>query len=316
MTAVGGDAIRRVRRGRGFEYRAADGARITSKAQLQRFRDLVIPPAWTDVHIARSPDAKVLATGVDADGRTQYRYHPSWIEAAAAKKFSRALDLAAVLPMARQGVTKDLRRGTMERRVVLAAAFRILDSALVRIGSEAYEQTHKTVGVSTLRCRHVWLDGADIRLRFRAKGGLRWDSELHDLDLAAVLKTLANRGPSKRLLAWQDDIGWHPLRAPEVNADVRERTGGEFTAKDFRTLHGTLEAARALTAIGYRESETEQASAVRDAVRAAAAVLGNTEAVARASYIDPRLFEAYEAGEVLRGGSRAGVTGLRTLLER
>lgn len=315
MTAVGADAIRRVRRGRGFEYRAADGTRITSETQLQRFRDLVIPPAWNDVYIAHSPDAKVLATGVDADGRTQYRYHPSWIAAAAEEKFARALDLADVLPRARQGVTRDLRRGTTERRVVLAAAFRILDSALVRIGSESYEQTHKTVGVSTLRCRHVRLADADIGLRFRAKGGLRWDSELHDPDLAAVLGLLAARGPGRRLLAWHDEAGWHPLRAPDVNADVRERTGGEFTAKDFRTLHGTLEAARSLAACGPQDDAKAHAAAVHAAVRAAATALGNTESVARSSYIDPRLFEAYERGDVLAGGRRAGVTGLRKLLE-
>ena len=285
-------------------------------ATRERIAALAIPPAWTDVWIAPYANGHVQATGVDVAGRRQYLYHDAWRTQKDGLKFGRALELAATLPATRRGVTIDLRRDDLSRERVLAGAFRMLDTGSLRVGSERYAAEHGSFGLSTLLCAHATVTGEDtVALRFPGKSGQRWESDIRDPDLAALLVRLKRRGGRARLLAWQDEAGWHPLSAAEINDDVRERTGGEFSAKDFRTLHGTSAAAISLARTGPQETAAERKRAILNAVRDAADVLGNTPAVARGSYVDPRLLDAFESGVTIDRDRTAAVESeLRTLL--
>lgn len=297
--------LRRIRRGRGFEYRDAGGRRIDDAAILERIRALAIPPAWDQVWICLHPDGHLQATGVDDAGRTQYRYHSEWERRSAAAKFDRALDLASALPAARRSVTRDLRAGGTSRPTVLAAGFRLLDVALLRVGSEEYAQQHGSVGLCTLRGGHVALDGETVRLHFRGKSSVPWETELEDPDLSAVLALLRCRGSRARLLAWREDGPWRVVRPVDINEDVRARTGGDFTAKDFRTIHATVIAARSLARSGIADSAAERRAAMRTAVEETAVALGNTPSVARSSYIDPRVFRRFEQGRTVQPNGRS-----------
>jgi len=311
-----GPGIHRVRSGSGFSYRDAAGATVTDPELLDRIAGLVIPPAWTEVWIAPHPNGHIQATGLDAAGRRQYLYHPSWREQKDRLKFDRMLAFAEALPAARRGVTRDLRREGLGRERVLAAAFRLLDSAALRVGSERYVDENGTFGLATLLCGHarVTEDGM-VQLSFPAKSGRGWRSELHDRDLAALIGPLARRDRRARLLAWRGADGWHPISSAEINDDLRRRTGGAFSAKDFRTLRGTAAAALSLARSGPQTTKVARRRAVVAAVAAAAEVLENTPAIARASYIDPRLVDRYEHGETI-DPSRAGSveSQLRALL--
>lgn len=256
--------------------------------------------------IAAVPNAHVQAIGVDAAGRRQYIYHPEWRARHDVEKFARMRELARALPAARARVTRELRRQGLHRERVLAAAFRLLDVAALRVGSDMYAQRYGSRGVTTLQRRHLTIDtgdsdGATVLLAFQGKGGLRFRVELDDADLVAVLTELAEgRPPSGLLFAWRDDSGGrHPIHAAELNAFLRGVTGVEVSAKDFRTLRGTVVAASALAAAGSPGTQRDRRAAVRVAVEAAAAALGNTPAVARASYIDPTVLERFESGVVL-----------------
>jgi len=312
----GEGGIRRVRRGRGFSYVDETGRAIEDAELRARIEALVIPPAWTEVWICPHPNGHIQATGVDAAGRTQYLYHPSWREHRDRLKFDRALALAESLPTARRGVTLDLRREGLPRERVLAAAFRMLDTAHLRVGSERYALEHGSVGLSTLRGAHASVEGGTVvKLDFPGKSGQEWSSEVPDADLAAVVALLKRRGPRARLLAWRDERGAHPLTPAEINTDIRERTGGDFTAKDFRTLHGTATAAIALARIGPKPSAAAQDRAIAAAIRTTAELLGNTPAVARSSYVDPRLLDLYRSGVTIDPQRTASVESeLRMLL--
>lgn len=270
-------------------------------ATRDRAVGLVIPPAWRDVWIAPYANGHVQATGIDDAGRRQYLYHPAWRAQKDRLKFDRMLALAAVLPAARRGVTRDLRGDDLSRVRVLAAAFRMLDTGMLRVGSERYADAHGSYGLSTLRGAHARVvDSERVLLSFPGKSGQPWESEIVDRDLAEVIAQVKRRGGRARLLAWHDDEGrWHPLTADEINDDVRDRTGGEFTAKDFRTLHGTVTAAVSLARSGPGETPTARTRAIVQAVRVAADALGNTPAVAKGSYVDPRLFDRYQQGETI-----------------
>lgn len=277
----------------------------------------MLPPAWKDVWICPWANGHIQATGIDAAGRRQYRYHDAWRAQKDRLKFDRMLELADVLPAARAKVTRDLRRDDLSRERVLAAAFRMLDTGMLRVGSERYADAHGSYGLSTLLGAHAHVIGGErVLLRFPGKSGQPWESEIADPDLAAAVAVLKRRGGRARLLAWRDDAtGWRLLAAADINEDVRLRTGGEFTAKDFRTLHGTVTAAVSLARSGPGETRTARRRAIVQAVRLAADALGNTPAVAKASYIDPRLLDRYEHGEVLQTTrARAAESGLRDLL--
>ncbi|MFT4285874.1 MAG: DNA topoisomerase IB [Protaetiibacter sp.] len=315
-TRSGEPGIRRVRRGRGFSYEDADGRAIDDAELRARIAQLAIPPAWTEVWISAHPNGHIQATGIDAAGRRQYLYHPTWREQRDRLKFDRALALAESLPAARRGVTIDLRRDGLPRERVLAAAFRMLDAAHLRVGSERYALEHGSVGLSTLLGAHASVeDRRIVHLDFPGKSGQEWSSEVPDADLAAVVAQLKRRGPRARLLAWRDDDGPHPLSAEDINADIRARTGGDFTAKDFRTLHGTSAAAIALARTGPKRSVSAQDRAIAGAIRATAQLLGNTPAVARSSYVDPRILDLYRDGITIDPERTASVESeLRALL--
>lgn len=311
-----GPGLKRVRKGRGFSYQDADGSPVTDADLRARIEHLAIPPAWTDVWIAPHANGHIQATGVDTAGRRQYIYHPTWREQKDRIKYDRALALAETLPAARRGVTIDLRRDDTSRERALAAAFRMLDTGSLRVGSEQYAAEHGSFGLSTLLCAHVTVKGGDtVELRFPAKSGQEWESDIRDADLAAYVARVKRRGGRARLLAWRDERGWHPLGAAEINEDVRERTGGEFTAKDFRTLHGTAAAAVSLAKHGPEEKPSTRKRVVAEAMREAAAVLSNTPAIARSSYVDPRIVDLYDDGTTIDPARAASAESeLRALL--
>ncbi|PZE57671.1 DNA topoisomerase IB [Curtobacterium sp. MCPF17_047] len=296
-----GRGYHRLRSGKGFSYKDPHGTTVTDPEVRQRLEDLVIPPAWDDVWISPYENGHILATGIDGAGRRQYMYHPSWRDRMDKIKYDRALALAESLPAARRMVTQDLRRPEPDRRRALAAAFRMLDQGSLRVGSERYATEHGSHGLSTLLCTHAHISGDDIELEFPGKSHQAWSSTIHDADLARVLVGMKRRGPNARLLSFRERRGadWEPVTAEDINAYVKERAGEDFTAKDFRTLHGTVAAAVDLAQTGVLSSQAKRKKAISHAVKAASEVLGNTPTVARQSYIDPRLLDAYEHGETI-----------------
>ncbi|WP_243076104.1 DNA topoisomerase IB [Microbacterium sp. SS28] len=306
--------LRRVRAGSGFRYLTPDGSAVGDDDR-ERIQALVIPPAWQDVWISSDPFGHVQAVGTDDAGRRQYLYHPHWRERRDRGKFARALDLAEALPSARRRVTTALRREDLDREKVLAASFRLLDEGAPRIGSARYLERHGSRGLTTLQRRDAAVEASVITLSFPAKSGQRAFIQLDDEDLAAVISDLTAGRPQSRLLAYRRGRKRVALTPGEVNAHVRAMTGATFTAKDFRTLRGTILAAEALAQIGTVDTERDRKRAEVLAVRATAEALGNTPAVARSSYIDPRVFREYAKGHVLElGVSRE--SAIRGLLRR
>jgi DNA topoisomerase-1 len=292
----------RVRRGRGFGYVHSDGG-VAGRVERARIAELAIPPAWQNVWVSDAPNAHILAVGVDAAGRRQYLYHPVWRERQDAEKFFRMTALAAALPLARRGVLRDLALAELPRERVLAAAFRTLDLGAIRIGSEESPASFRSRGLTTLLVRNASLDGREVvRFRFRAKGGVTQNLRVTDAPLAAFVERTGERSPAARLYAWAAGRSMRAVGPVDVNEDIRARTGGDFTAKDFRTLRGTIVAADHLARIGVEPSARARARAIREAVEEAARVLGNTPAIARGSYVDPRVFAAYDQGRVVAPG--------------
>mgnify|MGYP001055555205 FL=1 len=290
--------IGRVRSGSGFRYVGPSG-RDVSDADRERIHELVIPPAWQDVWVSEHANGHIQVVGTDEAGRRQYLYHPDWSAKQDRGKFARMLDLAEALPGARVRVTKSLRRSQLDRERVLATAFRLLDEAAPRIGSERYLTAHGSRGLTTLLRRDARVDGDRVSLAFPGKSGKQQALDVEDADLAVVIAELTAGRPKSPLLAWERGRRRVPLKPHEVNDYVRALTGGSFTAKDFRTLRGTVIAAGALAQIGVLESERDRRRAEQLAVKATAEILGNTPAVARSSYIDPRIWARYRDGDLL-----------------
>lgn len=290
--------LRRVRSGSGFRYVDAAG-RAATERDRERIRTLVIPPAWEDVWICVRADGHIQAVGTDDAGRRQYLYHPDWTTSRDRGKYARMLALAAALPQARARVTRSLRRASLDRERVLATAFRLLDEAAPRVGAERYLAAHGSRGLTTLQRRDAAVEGSVVSLAFPGKSGRRQVLEVDDADLAAAIGPLSAGRPRSPLLAWERGRRRVALKPQEVNAYVRALTGGAFTAKDFRTLRGTIAAAEALARIGTVETARERRGAEQLAVRACADLLGNTPAVARGSYIDPRVWSRYRDGHLL-----------------
>src|SRR3954464_13949631 len=296
-----GPGIRRRRRGKGFEYLDDDGRRITEPSVLQRVQELAIPPAWEEVWICPYPMGHIQATGVDAAGRKQYRYHDKWRERRDAEKFEEMIDFARALPRLRERVNKDLSKRGIPRDKVLAAAMRLLDLGFFRIGSENYAEENDTYGIATMRKRHVKVSGDTVTFDYEAKGGKRRVQAIGDADVAKVARTLKERrGGGQELLAYRVGDRWTDVKSADINAYLKEATGGDFSAKDFRTWSATVLAAVALAVSGPAQgSPTSRSRAITRAVKETARYLGNTPAVCRASYIDPRVFDAFHGGEVL-----------------
>lgn len=294
------------------QYVDAKGRRLTDSRQLDRILALAIPPAWQEVWISADERGHIQAVGTDGAGRRQYLYHEDWRKQRDAAKFDRVLLLARSLPAARRVVTRDLKRDGFSHDRALAAAFRVIDRVSLRIGSEEYLRRYGSRGLTTLQCRDVVVEGDDITLHFPAKSGQRFQSRVTDPELARYLGDVCrSRRPSGRAIAWRDST-WHALTTGEVNDYIRARTGVDATAKDFRTLRGTIVAASALAQIGQQSTKRARDAAVRAAVDVAAEALGNTPTVARTSYIDPRVLDRYRSGELLslRGAPEAALCQL------
>jgi DNA topoisomerase-1 len=304
----------RRRSGRGFRLLDEHGQPLGDTADRRRIQALAIPPAWTDVWIAPQANAHIQAVGTDAAGRRQYIYHAQWSRKQAELKYDRALELAERLPQARARVTRDLRGKPATRERALAVAFRLLDSAHLRVGSEQYALQHGSRGLSTLDCSDATVHGDTVVLGFAGKGAIEWGSETTDAELAAAVRSLKRRGPGERLLAWNDAGLWKALHADEVNDYVRETTKGDFTAKDFRTLHGTIAAATSLASSAGAKSARSQQRAMREAVTLTAELLGNTATIAKASYIDPRVFDRFRDGQTMQTRGISPESAIRLLI--
>ncbi len=296
--------ITRRRRGGGFEYLDKDGQRITDAESLDRVRKLVIPPAWRDVWICTYPTGHIQATGTDAAGRKQYRYHDAWREHRDREKFDSMVEFARALPRLRRRVRRDLRGRELSRERVLGCATRLLDRGFFRIGSEDYAVENDTYGLATIRKEHVTLGEGFVVFDYEAKGGKRRVQSIADPEIHDLLATLRRRrSGGSELLAYKNGRRWHDVRSTDINEYVRGATGGAFTAKDFRTWNATVLAAVALavSAEAARGSKTARRRAIKRAVDETARYLGNTPAVCRASYIDPRVFDRFEAGLTIGG---------------
>jgi DNA topoisomerase I len=299
--------IRRRRRGRGFEYvDESTGERIRDPETIDRIRALAIPPAWRDVWICPFPMGHLQATGVDAAGRKQYRYHDKWRERRDQRKFDEMVEFARVLPRMRDVVGEHLAREELDRERVLACAVRLLDAGFFRIGSEGYAAENGTYGLATMRKEHVTLGPGDHGLTFDylAKGGKRRIQAIVDPEVREVVERLKRRrGGLPELLAYRRGRGWVDVRSSDINEYVREVTGRECSAKDFRTWNATVLAAVALAVSAEQSggSKTARKRAMNRAVNEVAHYLGNTPAVARASYVDPRVFDRFQSGWTIAG---------------
>jgi len=295
-----GPGIRRVRRGRGFAYvDDLTGAAVADTGTVERIRELVIPPAWEDVWICPWPNGHIQAIGSDARGRKQYRYHEQWRLHRDREKFERMLDFARALPHLRRTADRRLRGGEATRERVLAGAVRLLDRGFFRIGSEAYAEENETYGLATMKKRHVRLEpGNVLRFDYVAKGGKRRLQSIVDPQVYRLVDELKRRrGGGDELLAYKHHGRWRDVVSSEINEYIKEVTHGDFTAKDFRTWTGTVLAAVAVAVSGRAAgSRTARKRAITRAVQEVSHYLGNTPAVCRASYIDPRVFDRYAAG--------------------
>jgi len=295
--------IRRVRRGRGFSYVDASGARVVDPVTLQRISELTIPPAWEDVWICTAPNGHIQATGTDAAGRRQYRYHDAWRRHRDREKHDRMLEFASVLPDARARMLADLARPSTDRLRVLGGAARLLDLGFFRIGSEEYAESNGSYGLATMRRDHVTCAGEVLTFDYVAKSGKQRVQSVADADLCRLVRTLKRRrGGGDELLAYRSaDGAWVDVKSSDINAYLREITGGEFTAKDFRTWHATVLCAVGLAvSAGAPASESARKRAIARAVKEVAHYLGNTPAVCRASYIDPRVIDLYTDGVTIQ----------------
>jgi DNA topoisomerase I len=313
--------IRRVRQGDGFYYVGPDGKRVRKEEDLRRIRSLAIPPAYEEVWICTRANGHLQATGRDARGRKQYRYHPEWRLAKDADKFERMLEFGAALPRIRKRVAADLAApvGTRPRReTVLATIVRLLDTTYVRIGNEEYARENKSFGLTTLRNRHAAVQGDHLRLRFRGKSGKEHEVDLDDPRVARVVRR-CQAMPGQDLFQYVDEDGApHAVGSADVNDYIREISGADFTAKDFRTWHGTAHA----LALWLERAGTDRAPSAKELLGEVARRLGNTVAVCRKSYVHPRVLEvlANEVSDELvaeldKGARRTGLSaGERRLL--
>jgi DNA topoisomerase-1 len=293
--------IRRRRRGRGFSFEDPAGDVIEDEETLARIRELAIPPAWKDVWICPDPFGHIQATGYDEAGRKQYLYHQRWQQRQAERKFELVREFALALPKLRRAVTADLRRQGMPRERALACGVRLLDLGFFRVGSEVYAEENESFGLATVRREHVTIAKSEVIFDFPAKSGQRRIQSIRDAATRRALEAMYRRrsGPED-LLAYRAGGEWVDVRSDDINAYIHEKIGDEFTAKNFRTWHGTVLAAVALAGEKPPRSEAAAKRATSGAVKQVSEALGNTPAVCRASYIDPRVLDRYRDGVTIR----------------
>ncbi|MFL1460758.1 DNA topoisomerase IB [Roseococcus sp. DSY-14] len=288
--------LTRRRAGRGFAYRDAEGRPVRDRTTLARIRALAIPPAYTEVWICADPRGHLQATGRDARGRKQFRYHPGWRAHRDAQKYGRMAEFAAALPRIRARVAAALARPGLDRDKVLATVVRLLETTLIRVGNEEYAKENGSFGLTTLRVRHVAVEGGTLRFRFRGKSGQQWALKVSDRRVARVVRALQDL-PGQELFAAPDDAGEaRPVTSQEVNDWLRAAAGMDCTAKDFRTFAGTVLAGVALARCGPCATQAEAKRAVKAAIAEVARRLGNTPAVCRQCYVHPGVLDAFAAG--------------------
>jgi DNA topoisomerase-1 len=287
-----------MRAGRGFSYIGLDGKPIRDREERRRIKALVIPPAWTDVWICPIPNGHIQATGRDAKGRKQYRYHRRYREVRDETKFDRMLPFSEVLPAIRLRVERDLSRDGLPREKVLATVVRLLEKTLIRIGSDVYAKENQSYGLTTMRQRHVEVTGSRLRFEFRGKSGVLQAVAITDRRVASIVQHCQTL-PGQELFQYLDEDGRRQdVDSGDINDYLREITGEDFTAKDFRTWAGTIYAATALRDMGPGETQRETTSNIVRAIDLVAKRLGNTRAVSRKYYVHPRVIEAYQKGIV------------------
>lgn len=284
----------------GFDYHLPDGTLVRDVDTLKRIRSLAIPPAWTAVWISPDPNGHLQATGRDVRGRKQYRYHPRWREVRDEAKYSKLLIFSRALPKLRARVEEDLKRPGLPRERVLAAIVRLMDMTLFRIGNNEYAKENKSFGLTTLRNRHVAIQGSRIHISFRGKHGKHHETDINDRRLARIIKNCRDL-PGYELFQYLDENGdRHTVGSGEVNDYLRQVTGEEITAKDFRTWAGTKLAAEALQEFELFDTEAERKKAVLRAIEKVAKHLGNTPAICRSCYIHPAVLDGYLDGSLLK----------------
>lgn len=292
--------ITRKRRGRGFVYLDPAGKIIRDPSELRRFKSLVIPPAWRDVWICPGRSGHLQATGRDAKGRKQHRYHPRWREVRDENKYGRIFTFAKALPAIRDKVEADLARPGLPRDKILATVVRLLETSLIRVGNEEYARRNRSFGLATLRNRHVNVSGSTIRFEFRGKSGVEHAVDLDDRRLAKIIKRCQDL-PGYELFQYIGDDGdRHAIDSADVNDYIRRIAGEEFSTKDFRTWAGTVLAARALQQFAAVDSKAQSKRNIVQAIESVAKKLGNTKAVCRRCYINPAVIQAYTDGSLLR----------------
>jgi len=295
-----GPGITRLKKGAHFSYKDEHGKIITDADTLARIASLVIPPAWTAVWICPSPRGHIQATGRDEKGRKQYRYHAKWRELRNKTKYDKLVSFGFVLPSIRQRVLEDLDRPALSEAKILATIVRLLDVTHMRIGNEEYAKDNHSYGLTTLRNKHVNVDGSTIRFSFRGKSGVEQELEIHDRRLARIIHQCQDI-PGHELFQYMDAKGRkQAINSEHVNAYIHDIAKEEFTAKDFRTWGGTIRAAESLMELGESDDEKYIKTCLVCAVKEAASVLGNRPATCRKYYIDPRIFEAYEAMQLCK----------------
>lgn len=285
--------IQRKKSGKGFIYLRPDGTRVSDPRVLRRIRSLAVPPAWTDVWICPFSDGHIQATGRDARGRKQYRYHPLFRELRESTKFEHVMGFAEALPVIRAKVREHMGLRGLPREKVLAAVVRLLETTLIRIGNDDYARENRSYGLTTLENRHVRVNGSEVRFRFTGKGGKQWSLQVKDRRIAKVVKACQEL-PGQELLQYVDENGeLQDVTSGDVNAYLKKITGRDITAKDFRTWAGTVLAALALHEVKEFDSAAQAKRNVRSAIERVAARLGNTTTICRKCYVHPEVLDAY-----------------------
>jgi DNA topoisomerase-1 len=285
-----------------FHYETKEGDRVKDEEKLDRIKALVIPPAWTEVWIANRKSAYLQVTGIDAAGRKQYRYHPDWTSRRSESKYFRLLEFGKVLPLARKRIARDLRRKEFDEQKVLAICLQVMLKTLIRVGNDSYRELYGSHGLTTLRNKHVKISGSQLRLKFIGKKGVQQDVTLSDKTLAKLVKTCMEI-PGQDLFQYYTEGNEHrPIDSGKLNNYIKEITDCDFTAKDFRTWGGTLEALRQLAKcyVDVPETATAKKKVIIQVLDCVASKLGNTRAVCKSSYVYPVLLEAFENDQLTK----------------
>jgi DNA topoisomerase-1 len=291
--------IRRKRSGKGFRYETSQGKRVSDEATLSRIKALAVPPAWTEVWICRNANGHIQATGRDARNRKQYRYHSRFREIRESTKYDHMLAFAEQLPAIRRKVQEHLAQRGLPREKVLATVVHLLETTLIRVGSDEYARTNKSYGLTTLKNRHVAVEGSALKFNFKGKSGKVWKLNVRNRRVAKVIRACQDL-PGQELFQYIDEQGEpHDVTSTDVNAYLREICGEEITAKDFRTWHGTVLAAMALHEFQMFDSEAGAKRNIREAIQGIAARLGNTPTICRKCYVHPQIITTYVEGSLL-----------------